>query len=52
MTYTSYGDTVYTVTSDGQDKTGKPILRAYPHFVETGDKRGNQVVILTGIKAV
>lgn len=42
VTYTLYGDSVYIVK---KDKT------VYRQFVKTGEKKGNQVVILSGVKA-
>lgn len=51
VTFNPYGETVYIVEEKGRDKTGKPALFARQTFVTIGPSRGDQVVILTGIKA-
>lgn len=51
VTFNPYGETVYIVEEKGRDKTGKPGLFARQTFVTVGPSRGDQVVILTGIKA-
>jgi len=49
ITYNSYGDTVYLVNHD-TDSSCKPTLIATQVFVQTGDTRGDQVAILSGVK--
>jgi multidrug efflux system membrane fusion protein len=49
--YTLYGDSVYVIRADGNDANGKPVLKAYRTPVKTGDKWGNKVAILDGLKA-
>lgn len=49
VTFNPYGFTAYTLTR--KDMGGKPMLVAIQNFVTTGDKRGDQVQILSGIKA-
>lgn len=53
VTYTLYGDSVYVIKEDpnDKDKSGKPYLKVYRQFVKTGEKKGDQVVILEGLKA-
>ena len=49
VSYNPYGDTVFVVEEQkGQD--GKPSLVAQQKFVITGETRGDQVAILSGIK--
>jgi membrane fusion protein, multidrug efflux system len=50
VTYNPYGDIVFLVESQGTDENGKPKLVAKQVFVTTGDKRGDQVAILKGVK--
>jgi membrane fusion protein (multidrug efflux system) len=52
ISFNSYGDIVYILkASKGEkDKNGKPIYIAQQSFVTTGEKRGDQVEILQGIK--
>lgn len=49
VSYNPYGDIVYVVDRKGTDKSGKPQLIARQKFVTTGDTRGDQVAILSGI---
>ncbi|HEY1857251.1 efflux RND transporter periplasmic adaptor subunit [Acidocella sp.] len=48
LTYNPYGTTVYTVQHQ-TDPNGKPALTAQQAFVTTGDTRGDQVAVLTGV---
>ncbi len=50
IAYNPYGDTVFTVVS-GKDAKGNPDLIAHQQFVTLGDTRGDQVAVLSGIKA-
>jgi membrane fusion protein (multidrug efflux system) len=50
VSYNPYGDIVYLVENQGEDENGKPKLVAKQVFVTTGDKRGDQVAILKGVK--
>jgi membrane fusion protein (multidrug efflux system) len=50
ISYNSYGNTIFTVV-DGKDASGKATLTARQSFVTTGDTRGDQVAVLSGIKA-
>ncbi len=49
ISYNSYGNTIFTVVT-GKDASGKETLTAKQSFVTTGDTRGDQVAVLTGIK--
>jgi membrane fusion protein, multidrug efflux system len=58
ITYTLYGNSVYVITEqrneDGQpamDAEGLPQLVVERRFVETGERRDGQVVILDGLQA-
>lgn len=48
--YTLYGDSVYVIRDDGQDGSGKPILKAHRTPVTTGARWGGNVAILSGLK--
>jgi multidrug efflux system membrane fusion protein len=48
--YTLYGDSVYVVREDGQDGSGKPVLKAYREPVKTGARWDGKVAILSGVK--
>lgn len=50
VTYNPYGTIAYLVEKEGTDSQGKPKLVAKQVFVTTGDKRGDQVAVLKGIK--
>jgi membrane fusion protein, multidrug efflux system len=49
--YNPYGDIVYVVNEKGKNKKGEPQLIANQRFVTVGETRGDQVTILSGIKA-
>jgi membrane fusion protein (multidrug efflux system) len=58
ITYTLYGNSVYVIEaqqaddgSPASDADGKPILQVERRFVETGERREGQVVILKGLQA-
>lgn len=51
VAYTLYGDSVYIVKQEGNDSEEKPVLKVYRQFVKTGEKKGDRVVILEGVKA-
>jgi membrane fusion protein (multidrug efflux system) len=51
IAYNSYGSTVFLVKDAGKDKDGKSKLSVEQRFVTTGATRGDQVAVLTGIKA-
>ena len=51
VAFNPYGATVYLVEEKGRDKDGKPKLVARQSFVKTGATRGDQVAILSGVKA-
>lgn len=48
--FNPYGETVYIVEEKGTAKDGKPSLLVRQTFVTLGQARGDQVVILKGIK--
>ncbi|MDE8345269.1 MAG: efflux RND transporter periplasmic adaptor subunit [Acidocella sp.] len=50
ITFNPYGSTVFVVTH-GKDAKGKADLVAHSVFVTTGDTRGDQIAVLTGLKA-
>lgn len=50
ITYNPYGNIAYLVEKQGMDGNGKPKLVAKQAFVKTGDTRGDQVAVLSGVK--
>lgn len=50
IAFNPYGSTVFIV-DHGKSKEGKETLTVSQHFVTTGATRGDQIAILTGIKA-
>jgi membrane fusion protein (multidrug efflux system) len=50
IAYNSYGDTVFLV-SHAKDAKGKDELIANQAFVQLGETRGDQVAVLSGVKA-
>lgn len=51
VTFNPYGDLVYIVRDSEKDESGKSKLIAKQSFVTTGKTRGDQIVILKGVKA-
>jgi len=51
ITYNPYGDTVFLVEQSGADEKGKPRSIVKQRFVKLGGTRGDQVAVLSGIKA-
>jgi membrane fusion protein, multidrug efflux system len=51
ITYNPYGDTVFVVEQGGTDEKGKPRSIVKQRFVKLGGTRGDQVAVLSGIKA-
>ncbi len=49
--FNPYGATVYIVQEANQGPNGKPTLTAKQTFINTGETRGDQVAILSGVKA-
>ena len=50
VAFNPYGATVYVIDEKGQDASGKPQLIARQTFVTTGETRGDQVAIVSGLK--
>lgn len=50
ITYNPFGSTVYIVDDKGKDASGQPQVTVRQTFVTTGDMRGDQVAILSGVK--
>jgi membrane fusion protein (multidrug efflux system) len=50
VSFNPYGDVVYVIKAKGVDKQNKPILTVTETFVIIGEKRGDQVSILQGLK--
>lgn len=50
ISFNPYGEIAYIVQQKGKDKKGNPILSVLQTFVETGDKRGDQIAVLKGLK--
>jgi len=51
IAYNPYGSTVFIVKDEGKDDKGKPKLTVEQRVVITGATRGDQVAILSGLKA-
>ncbi len=51
IAYNSYGSTVFIVKNEGKGADGKARLSVEQRFVTTGETRGDQVAVLTGLKA-
>lgn len=50
ITFNPYGEVVYIAKESGKDKKGNPTYVATQVFVKVGETRGDQIVILEGLK--
>lgn len=50
VTYNPYGDTVFIIEEGAKAQGGAPAMTVRQAFVTVGEKRGDQVAILTGVK--
>lgn len=50
ISFNPYGEIAYIVQQKGKDKHGKPQLSVLQTFVTTGEKRGDQIAIVDGLK--
>lgn len=50
ISFNPYGSLVYVIRQSGKNKKGEAILIAKQHFVTTGETRGEQISVLTGLK--
>lgn len=51
VSFNPYGEIVFIIRDSGKNADGKPKRIVKQTFVTSGDKRGDQVAILTGLKA-
>jgi membrane fusion protein, multidrug efflux system len=51
VTYNPFGDTVFVVEKNGADDKGNSHLTVQQRFVKLGATRGDQVAVLSGVKA-
>lgn len=51
ISYNSYGDIIYILKQKNKNKKSKPEWIANQSFVKVGEKRGDQIAILSGVKA-
>jgi membrane fusion protein, multidrug efflux system len=51
IAYNPYGDTVYVVESAGKDENGAARYTVRQRFVKLGATRGDQVAVVSGVKA-
>lgn len=50
ISFNPYGNIAYLVNQSGKDKQNNPILVVKQVFVQTGDTRGDQIAIVSGVK--
>lgn len=51
ITFNPYGSIVYILQKTNQQFNGQIVWKAEQQFVKTGETRGNQIAVLSGIKA-
>ncbi len=50
IAYSLYGNSVFVIKNEQDKASNKTIKRAYQRFIKTGEERGGEVVILSGLK--
>jgi membrane fusion protein (multidrug efflux system) len=50
ISFNPFGEIVYVIHESGKDKAGKPMLIAKQSFVTVGESRGEEIVVLKGVK--
>lgn len=50
INFNPYGEIVYVIKDEGKDEQGNPKLLAKQRFIVTGEKRGDQITVLHGLK--
>lgn len=50
ITFNPYGSTVFVVEPNGKDDKGKDRFKVVQTFVKTGETRGDQVAVLSGVQ--
>ena len=50
ISYSLHGDSVYIIKAEGKDSDKKPILNAYRTYVKVGERRGDTVAVVSGLK--
>lgn len=50
ISFNPFGEIVYIIHESGKDKAGKPLLITKQSFVTVGESRGEEIVVLKGLK--
>jgi membrane fusion protein, multidrug efflux system len=50
VTFNPYGSTVFVVEGAGKDDKGKDRLKAVQTFIKTGETRGDQIAVTSGLQ--
>jgi membrane fusion protein (multidrug efflux system) len=51
ISYSLHGDSVFIIKPDEKNKKKDPVLHAFRQYVKVGERRGDEVAILDGLKA-
>lgn len=51
ISYSLHGDSVFIIKADTKKKQKEPFLQAFRQYVEVGERRGDKVSIIKGLKA-
>lgn len=49
ISYSLHGDSVFIIKNESQNAK-KPLLKAYRHYVEVGERRNDEIAIVNGVK--
>jgi membrane fusion protein (multidrug efflux system) len=50
ISYSLHGDSVFIIEEKGKDKKGNPILHVTRQYVKVGERRGDEIAIIDGVK--
>jgi membrane fusion protein (multidrug efflux system) len=51
VTYSLYGDSIYVLAAKGKDKKGQPEFIAEQKYVKVGERRDNDIAVVSGINS-
>lgn len=51
IAFSLYGDSIFVINQDGKDENGKPIFVVHQRYVTTGDRQGDRIAVVEGLKA-
>ena len=50
ISFNTFGEVIFIIKDKGKDKKGRPTLIVNQRFVTTGETRGDQIAVVSGLK--